>query len=149
MSQLPSKDEIRQKYGITEKDFEILTISELPLSPQMQQEGVSMKKLGWWGHLEVWAKTTILGGVVLAICFIGSFRDGVETIAKYGPIVWVDGTYIASYVNHYAEHATEQAKGFLAHTSIPPTPEDKLHADMVIFSTGSQIFPLSGSWHSR
>jgi len=146
---LPSKKEICKKCGISREDFEVLTFSELPSGDQMQREGVSMRKLGWWENAEVWLKTTIIGGAILAVCFIGSFTTGIEAISKYGPIVLVDGTYVADYVSHYTQFATVPAKGFLVYTPHPPTVEDKLHADMVIFSTGSHLLPLSGSWHRR
>lgn len=148
MDIIPSKEEIRRKYGITESDFAVLTESELPQPETLRKEGAWIEKLGYWNRnkFEVWLKRNIIGNILLAVIFIGGVTDGLEAISKYGCIIYASGQQIASYVNNFAWHSTSEAKGFLVHTTQPPTPEDKNHKEWVIFPTTAQIYPVTGSW---
>jgi ribosomal protein S15P/S13E len=144
---LPNKEEIRKKYEIKEKDFDVQELAEIPDPKKLLQEGAKIEKRGFWGDFEVWTKTTIIGGVLMAVLFIaGVVIPGVETIYKYGNIIYTNHNQIVDYADHFAQYAKDQAKGFLVHTPKPPTEEDKQHQDMAIFPTGSLVYPVSGDW---
>jgi hypothetical protein len=61
MSPIPTKDELREKYAITEADFHVLTQSELPTPDSLLKEGAYLHKVGFWDQSEVWLKKTIVG----------------------------------------------------------------------------------------
>jgi hypothetical protein len=143
---MPTKEELRLKYGITEQDFVIMTQADLPTAETLRNEGACLEKAGYWERFEVWLKKSVIGGPIYAVMLIGALVAGVEAIEKYGPIVWANGNQAISYVSHYAQFATDEAKGFLVHTTTPPTPEDKRRPDPVLFWTGSHVYPLSGQW---
>ena len=112
----------------------------------MQREGVYIEKAGYWEKFEVWLKKNVVGGMIRAVMFIGALSSGIEAIEKYAPIVYANGCQFSVYASHFADYTTDSAKGFLAHMPKPPTPEDKQRQDLVIFSTGTLVYPLSGQW---
>jgi hypothetical protein len=143
----PSKDKIREKYGITETDFLVLT-QDKPINDQtISACGSKYEKAGVWDGFEVWMKRSILGNILLAVIFIGSLVSGIEAISKYGTIVWANHEQIVSYVSTFANYATEQTKGVLAYINTMPTAEDMQYQQWPIFPTGTQLYPISGSWH--
>lgn len=143
----PSKDEIRKKYGITETDFSILT-QDQPINDQtLPESGSKYEKAGFWDGFEVWMKRSIFGNILLAVIFVGSLIAGIEAINKYGTIVWANQDQIISYVSTFADYATQQTKGVLAYVNSLPSAEDLQHQTWPIFPTGTQLFPISGSWH--
>src|SRR5438309_398437 len=76
--QLPSKEEIRKRYNITEEDFAILAEDKLPDKTSLLKESASLENLGFWEKYSVWAKRSIIGGFITAIIFIGELRGGLE-----------------------------------------------------------------------
>lgn len=144
---LPDKEEIRKMYEIKERDFDVQELPEIPDPKKLLLEGAKIKKMGFWGKFEVWTKTTIVGGALMAVLFVtGVVIPGVETICKYGNIIYTNHDQIVYYADHFAQYAKDQAKGFLVHTPKPPTQEDRQHQDMAIFPTGSSVYPISGDW---
>jgi hypothetical protein len=143
----PSKEEIKKKYGITEDDFAVLEQSSLPTSQELMRDAAALKKKGFWGKFEVWLKTTICGGVLLAVIFIGEVKEGIDAIRDFGTLVYSNRETIELYIDHFSDYATEQAKGLLVHTENQPTEEDKLHQEWAIFPTGSYVAPLSSGWN--
>jgi hypothetical protein len=143
---MPTKEDIRRKYGITEQDFDLLTTTEMPPAETLQREGTYVEKVGWWENFEVWLKKSIIGSTVCAVLLIGSVISSVESIEKYAPIVLASAQQAISYVNHYADYAADEAKGFLVRTTALPTQEDKQRPDLVLFATGSCVYPLPGKW---
>jgi hypothetical protein len=83
----------------------------------------------------------------MAVIFIGAVATGIETLGKYGTIIYTNREQIVEYVENFGQYAKDKGKGFLVHTELPPSEDDKKHQDWVIFSTGSNAYPLSGSWH--
>jgi hypothetical protein len=144
---LPSKDEIRIKYNISEEDFEILEQKSLPTSQELMQESAVLRKKGFWDKFEVWLKTSITGGALLAVIFIGEVKDGIDAIHDIGTIVFSNRETIELYIEHFSDYTKENPKGLLVHTENPPTDEDKQRQEWAIFPTGSYVAPLSASWH--
>ena len=144
MSALPSKEEIRKKYGISEPDFAILT--ELPSDEVLLKEGASLKKLGLWNGLEVWAKRTIIGGVLLAFLFIADLQNAIETYYKDGQIIYASLPTIQHYASHFSELAKDQAKGFLVYRGTPGSAEHKSWPVADLYATGTMVYPNSGQW---
>ena len=142
----PTKKEIREKYGIAEEDFSILEEVSLPSPQQLLDDKASITKLGFWNKFEVWKKTSIIGGILIAIIFIGEIKDGLDAIKDIGLFVYANTDEIAYYTSHFADYSKELAKGLLAHTDSPPTEEDKERAGWAILPTGVQLFPVLGSW---
>lgn len=109
MDKLPTKQEILEKYRhlINADDFEILAASELPTPLQMQREGAWFRVLGPLKGFHVLIKRTVLGGVA-AICFIGSFGQGLEYVEKYS-LMGIEKVHaIAQYAHdHLSNPATE------------------------------------------
>ena len=143
---MPTKDEIRSRYGISEDDFHILTQKELPSSELLLKNEAFIEKKGFWDGFEVWLKKTIVGGIILAVIFIGELSDGIQAIQKIGYVIYSSRENVANYASHFAQYAKDSAKGFLVHTETPPTEEDKKHQEWTIFPTGSQVYPVTGSW---
>ena len=143
---MPTKEELRKKYKITENDFMVLQSEEPPDSETLRKDGAFMQKVGYFERFEVWLKKTIVGQLVLAVIFVGGFAAGVETVAKYGSIIYTSRPQIEHYIAHLADYTKDQAKGLLAHTDRPPTREDIERKEWVIFPTGTNVYPVSGSW---
>ncbi len=142
----PSKDEIREKYKITETDFAVL-IQDKPINDEtLTNKGSKYEKVGFWDGFEVWMKRSIIGDILLAVIFIGGLVAGFEAIHKYGTIVWANQEQIINYASAFADYATQQTKGVLAYINTPPTSEDMQHQQWPIFPTGTQLFPISGNW---
>ncbi|MBE0545373.1 MAG: hypothetical protein IH623_28875 [Verrucomicrobia bacterium] len=147
MENLPTKESIREKYAINEDtDFEVQQLPEIPDPQKLLQEGNKIEKKGFWGDFEVWTKTTIIGGVLMAVLFVTNVVRSVETIYKYGNIVYSNTERIKDYAQHFADYTKDKAIGFLVHTDKPPTEEDKKYQQWAIFPTGSLVYPISGSW---
>ena len=142
----PSKEEIRLKYGISTDDFQILESDSLPSPLELMHDASTIKKLGFWDRMEVWLKTTVCGGIVLAVIFIGELKDGACAIYDFGNLVYTNRDKIEYYALHFVDYAKTQAIGLLIHTENPPTEEDKQYPQLAIFSTGSLIYPLSSGW---
>jgi hypothetical protein len=147
MDNMPSREELRRRYDITEEDFQTLIRPQLPTCDSLQQEHAYIQKLGYWDRFEVWCKRTIIGNLLLAVILIGSVLHGIDYIDKYSVMIYVNGQQLISYVNDYTRHAKEKPIGYIVRKDIPPTEEDKHQPDPVIFTTGTQLYPNSGSWH--
>lgn len=147
MKNLPSEKEIRERYHITQREnFAVEQQSEIPDPTEALRQQVKMNKKGFWDGFEVWTKTTILGGVILAVIFVGGFINGLEMIYKYGNIIYSNKDQIVSYTAHFASYTKDRAIGFLVDTNSPPTEEDKKYQEWAIFPTGSSLIPVSGDW---
>jgi hypothetical protein len=137
----PSKDEIRKKYKISQEEFEILTT--MPTPTEMMVQGVKVEKLGFWGKFEVWKKSTILGGIVAAVCFIGDAGAGVDILSRTGEMIYGNSPQIAAYAHNFAHYAGTSATGFFIQHGGPP---ENLNSDMAEFATGTVIYPASRSY---
>jgi hypothetical protein len=146
MSQLPTKDEIRQKYGITETDFEILSASNLPQVTPLMQEGAYLENKGLWGDLRVWLKKTIGQRIVIAVIFIGAFAAGIEEIGRGADFIFATTSQIADYTAHFSDYTKGPPKGFLVHTLTPPASLNMGQPIWTTYSSGTEMFPVSGSW---
>lgn len=137
----PSIEEIKKKYGISEEDFEILELSSIPSPQELMRDAATLEKKGFWGKFEVWIKTSICGSIIFAVIFIGEVKDGIDAIRDFGTLVYSNRETIASYIEHFSDYASQQAKGLLVHTENPPTEEDRRHQEWAIFPTGSYVAP--------
>ena len=109
MNSIPSKDELRKKYGITEGDFQVLTQAELPAPDALLKEGAYIQKVGFWDRFEVWLKKTVVGQVLIAVIFIGGVISGLEAINKYGTIIYTNREQIV--VTRRELHSVRQRQG--------------------------------------
>ena len=146
MEKLPSKEDLRKKYNITEEDFQAMVQPSLPTPESLQAEQAYIQKLGYWDRFEVWCKKTILGNLVLAVILIGGILQGFEYINKYSKIIYADGQQLIAYVDDYAQHAKEKPFGYVVQKDTPPSEEDKHQPDPIYFTTGSAVYPASGNW---
>lgn len=147
----PTKQEIREKYGISEEDFEVLVTDKMPTPDSLVREQVFLQKVGWYENFEVILKRSKLGGVVLMVAFIGSVGGGVQIIYNTSVKVVECSVNITSYSKGLFDSAPDQAKGLLVYTPPQPTPEDKeklpihLHQSNHV-ATGGVIVPMSGDY---
>jgi hypothetical protein len=146
MGTLPSKEELRQKYNITEEDFQAMVQPGLPTPESLQAEQAYIQKLGYWDRFEVWCKKSIIGNMLLCVILIGGILQGFEYIGKYSKILYADGQQLITYIDNYAQHADEKPVGYVVRKDTPPSDEDRRQPDPVIFNTGSLVYPVSGNF---
>lgn len=145
---LPSKDEIKEKYGISEDDFEVLAASVAPTPHQLQLEQSYLEKKGWWKGAEVWIKR-IFCGSIRAVIFIGAFKEGSEFLL-FDKYLYSARDQVVSYVQCLPTHLQEEADRYLVSRETE-TPEDQQHRrehpqPPMIFPTGTIVAPVSGSY---
>ncbi len=144
---LPSEEEVRQKFDIQQKEhFDVLESKESPSPTDNLKEGTKLEKKGYWNGVEVWLRTTIIGGIVLAVILFGDFINGCELIYKYGNLIYTNHDAITEYVSNFAHYAKDKTIGFLVDTTPKPTEEDKKYLQWGSFPTGSALYPASTDW---
>jgi len=145
---LPSKDEIKKKYGISEDDFEVLADSETPKPHQLQIEQAYLEKAGWWNGAEGWFKR-IFGGSIKAVIFIGAFMAGAEFL-QFDSYLYSSRDRVVSYLQDLPNHLKDEADRYLV-SQETESPEDQRHhkkypKQPMIFPTGTLVAPVSGSY---
>ena len=136
---LPSREEIRHKYKITESDFAILAAFRLPSSDSLRQEETQMERLGYWGRFEVWLKRSFLGGAILAIIFLGELNHGLEAVSKYGRLVYTSWQPLAGYAQNFARYTTVVSTDLATPTSTMPIQENGPHEKRVALSMAGTV----------
>jgi hypothetical protein len=143
---LPSREEIRRKYGISERDFAILTTSKLPSLESLRQEGARIERLGFWDRYEVWKKQTITGTILSVLIVIGDIFGGVTALYYAGSFTY---TTLAPYVRDFSPHTIVASIDLEGHRAFPPTqPHNKREKWAVLQTTAgiqaNSITPSSG-----
>lgn len=149
MNNLLTKEQIKAKYNITEDDFDILVKDKEPSPEELKTEEVFLVKLGWYDKFEVWAKKSIVGGVIMAIIFIGGFINGIEKITEYGNIIYTNRDKLTTYIDHFPDYVKNSPLSFLIVPPTQQTEEDRQKQEEYevrdIFATNTEIYPISGT----
>ncbi len=91
----PTKNEVKQKYGISEDDFEILVQDNLPAAKELQEEGTVFERVASWLGVPTFLKKYRKTGILIALVLIPG----------WGPMVCEKGnTVITTSYNFYAEN---------------------------------------------
>ncbi len=144
---LPSEAEIRKQFGIAQKEsFKVIQLAELPSPNEELKEGSKLEKRGYWNNFEVWLRTTIIGGIVLAVILIGDFINGVEKLYEVGYLIYTKHEVIADYTTNFAKYTKDKAIGFLVDRNKQPTEEDKKYPQYAMLTSGTSLYPVSGDW---
>jgi hypothetical protein len=145
---LPSKQEIKEKYGITEDDFEVLIVSETPSPTQLQSEQSYLEKKGWWKGAEVWIKR-LFGGSIKAIIFVGGFISGAEFF-QFDNYLIDARDHVVSFAQDLPSHIREEADRYLVALGTESPEDQQRHRELpqqpMMFPTGTIVAPVSGSY---
>jgi hypothetical protein len=138
---MPTKEEIKAKYGIKENDFKILT--RLPTKEEQEKEGGILIKLGQAFGAQDWMWKSVWG-VLLAIIIIPAAAQGVWNFWQPKAIYGFE--MVSSYIQTFDPKKQTEDQGFVAFTTqYEKAREDSEKHEAINWPTGSMVVPISGS----
>jgi hypothetical protein len=137
----PSKEELKEKYDITEDDFEIL--DSLPSAGEVQKKESFLVKLGEIAGAQAWMWKSWKGKVI-AIVLVYMFVNGVYDTFK--PLALWSYEKVPIYLQACQPYAEEIAKGYIAFVQQPTAQQyPAVVPAMDVLPIGTGLFPVSGS----